>query len=102
MDLHVTVTVLPGAGEGVTVVVGVMLMTHVPDPQGNNISGPDRSSIRLSFVDELTMPLIWSVCPNAIPPNMHPATTAHIKIFTFMPPLNSQRLHYCKLLLVVR
>jgi len=77
----------------------VTLMTHVPDPQGNNISGPDRSSICLSFVDELTTPLIWSVCPSAMLPNMHPATTAHINIFTFMPPLNSQSQNDCKLLL---
>jgi hypothetical protein len=46
---------------------------------------------------EHTVPAIVSVCPNAIPPIMHPATTAHVKTFTFMLPLNSQRLAECKL-----
>jgi subtilisin family serine protease len=48
---------------------------------------------------EHTGPAIVSVCPNATLPNMHPATIAHVKIFTFMPPFNSQRQRDCKLLL---
>jgi hypothetical protein len=50
---------------------------------------------------EHTVPAMVSVCPNAIPPNMHPAATAHVKIFTFMLPLNYQRQPDCKLLLLL-
>ena len=51
------------------------------------------------LLHEQIVPVIVSVCPNAMPPNMHSATTAHVKIFTFMPPLNSQTPIECKLLL---
>jgi hypothetical protein len=101
-DLHVTVTVVPGAGAGVTVVVGVTAMTHVPEAQGHFISGPDCSTIALAFVAGSTVPLIWSVCPNATAPSMHPTTTAYSEIVVFMPPLNSQRQHDCKLFVPAR
>jgi hypothetical protein len=42
---------------------------------------------------------MFCVCFDATQPNTHPATTAHIKVFTFMPRLNSQRQPDCKLLL---
>ena len=90
--LHVTVTVLggDGAGDGLTVVVGPRLMTHVPEPQGNFISDPDCTTIVLAFVVGTNVPLIWSDCPNATAPNMHPATSAYSKILVFMLPLNPQ------------
>ncbi|PYK28906.1 MAG: hypothetical protein DME59_01110 [Verrucomicrobia bacterium] len=52
-----------------------------------------------ALVHEHTVPAIVSVCPNAIPFSMHPATIVHVKIFIFMPPFNSQRQPGCKLLL---
>jgi hypothetical protein len=100
MDLHWTVTVIPGEGDGVTVVVGVRLMIHVPDAQGNFISDPDCTTIVLAFIAGSTVPLIWSVCPNATAPNKLPATTANSKILVFMLPLNRENQHSCKFLLV--
>lgn len=48
---------------------------------------------------EQTVPAIVSVCPNAIPLNMHPATIAHVNIFTFMVQLEREIQRDCKLLL---
>jgi hypothetical protein len=99
--LHSTVTVLPGDTVPLItfVVVAVRLILHVPDAQGNNISDPHCSTIWLLSVDGATVPVIWSVCPSAVLPQIHPAMSAPVKIFVFMSPLNSQRQHDCKLLL---
>lgn len=64
----------------------------------STVSGP-HCNVILLLSNEHTIPVNLTVSPNATLPNTHPATTVHIKIFTFMPPLNPQRLHYCKLLL---
>ena len=42
-------------------------------------------------VHEHTVPLIVSVDVDFAQPRRHPATAGHIKIFIFMPPLNSRR-----------
>jgi hypothetical protein len=59
-DLHSIVTVLPVATVPLItfVVVGLRLIVHVPDAQGNFISDPDCSMIWLSSVNELTTPVI--------------------------------------------
>ena len=100
MDLHWTVTVVLGTGDGATVVVGVTAMTHVPEAQGNFISGPACSTIVCAVVSGSTIPLICSVCPNASPTKMHPAAITNEKIFAFMLPLNRETQCGCKLSLV--
>jgi hypothetical protein len=79
-------TVLPGcgAGDGLTVVVEVRAMTHVPAPQGTFISGPDCTEMLLAPDDGSIVPLICSVCPTAMPLNMHPTTRIHMNIIDFI------------------
>ena len=79
-DLHWTLTVEPGAHVPVTEVLAVRWIIQYCVPS---------CTVSCLLSQEHTEPLIVSVCPNAMLPNMHPTTIVHAKIFIFMPPFNS-------------
>lgn len=71
-------------------------MPHAPDADGVGMFAPHCSVISL-FVKFVTGPVIWSVCPNVVLPKMHAVATTHIKVFTFIRPLNTEAQYDCKL-----